>query len=128
MAVIATKYRGTTTYLRVYAELVQAAQYRGLTTYQDIALIMHLPLRGAYMGNEVGHILGEVSEDECNAGRPMLSSVAVGVKGSPGPGYISCAKLLGRVGAGETDEAFWERERMATYQAWRRPLPSSKQP
>ena len=44
------KYRGTTTYFHVLAELVRAAQYRGLTTYQDIALLMGLPLAGNYMG------------------------------------------------------------------------------
>ena len=39
MAIVTGKYRGTTTYFRVFEELVRAAQYRGLTTYQDIAVL-----------------------------------------------------------------------------------------
>src|SRR5215510_11953840 len=95
MAPVKDKYRGTTKYVHVLAELVRAAQYRGITTYQDIAVIMGLPIQGAYMGKETGHILGEISEDEFRSGRPMLSAVAVGVSGRPGPGFYSLAKSLG---------------------------------
>jgi alkylated DNA nucleotide flippase Atl1 len=55
---VANRYRGTTDYVRVLAELVHAAEYRGVTTYQDLAVIMGLPLVGAYMGKETGHLLG----------------------------------------------------------------------
>jgi alkylated DNA nucleotide flippase Atl1 len=73
MSVFKDKYRGTTGYFHVTAELVRAAQYRGVTTYQDIAVIMGLPLSGSHMAKEVGQVLGEISEDEVTAGRPMLS-------------------------------------------------------
>ena len=33
MPIVSDKYRGTTMYFHVLAELVRAAQYRGLTTY-----------------------------------------------------------------------------------------------
>ena len=33
------------------------------------------------MGGEIGHILGEISEDENSINRPMLNTVAVGVGG-----------------------------------------------
>ena len=69
MSVVSDKYRGTITYVRVLRELVRAAEYRGVTTYQDIALIMRLPQSGSHMGREVGHILGEISEDEFQADR-----------------------------------------------------------
>jgi len=42
MTIVKAKYRRTTKYFHVMAELVRAAQYRGLTTYQDIAVIMGL--------------------------------------------------------------------------------------
>jgi len=123
MSIVKDKYRGTTKYFHVMAELVRAAQYGGLTTYQDIAVIMGLPLKGSYMGNETGHVLGEISEDEVVAGRPMLSAVAVSVSGRPGPGFFSLARDLGKI-TSETDEkAFWEQERDAAYKAWKRPLP-----
>ena len=97
MPVVSDKYRGTTTYFHVLAELGRAAQYRGRTTYQDIALLMGLPQSGNYMGKEVGLILGEISEDEVRAGRPMLSAVAVGVNGKAGSGFFGLARDLGRL-------------------------------
>jgi hypothetical protein len=122
MSVVAKKYRGTTKYFHVMAELVRAAQYRGLTTYQDIALITALPLSGSYMGKEIGHVLGEIAEDEVAAGRPMLSAVAVGVNGKAGPGFYALARDLGRLKSPDDDVAFWEEEREAAYTAWKRPL------
>jgi hypothetical protein len=116
-------YRGTTTYVRVLAELVRAAQYRGVTTYQDLAVIMGLPQRGSHMGRETGLILGAIAEDEVAAGRPMLSAVAVGVSGHPGPGFYALARELGRMSEGQSEEDFWTAERESVYAAWRRPLP-----
>lgn len=125
MSVVSDRYRGTIAYARVLGELVRAAEYRGVTTYQDIALIMELPQRGSHMGREVGHILGEISEDEFRANRPMLSAVAVNVHGRPGPGFFKLARDLGRpCGEGE-EKVFWEAERDATYATWRRPLPAT---
>ena len=92
------KYRGTTIYTHVLAELVRAAQYRGMTTYQDVAVIMGLPTQGSHMGRETGRILGEISKDEVKVGRPMLSAVCVGVDGKVGPGFFKCAEEVGRLG------------------------------
>ena len=126
MGITKDKYRGKTVYFHVMAELVRAAQYRGLTTYQDIAVIMGLPISGSHMGRETGQILGEISEDEVTAGRPMLSAVAVGVEGKAGPGFFELARQLGRLKDTETETAFWERERKAVYEAWKRPLPKGE--
>lgn len=123
MSVVKDRYRGTTKYVHVLGEMVRAAQYRGVTSYQDLAVIMGLPLKGSYMGAEVGHVLGEISEDEVAAGRPMLSAVAVGVNGKPGPGFYALARDLGRLPEGADEETFWRTERHAVYDAWRRPLP-----
>jgi hypothetical protein len=88
---------------------------------------MGLRLRGSHMGKEVGWILGEIAEDEVNAGRAMLSALAVGVSGKPGPGFYSLARSLGRL-KGQPDELkFWEAERSADYAAWKRPLPEGKE-
>ena len=119
------KYRGKTVYFHVLAELVRGAQYRGSTTYQDIAVIMGLPASGSHMGKETGHILGEISEDEVAAGRPMLSSVAVGINGKPGSGFFGLARDLGLLQTGEDETGFWQRQREAAYQAWKRPLPKT---
>jgi hypothetical protein len=118
-----SKYRDTTTFIHVMAELVRAAQYRGLTTYQDIAVIMGLPVTGSNMGRETGRILGDISRAEVLAGRPMLSSIAVGIRGKPGPGFYGLAREIGRVARGESEAVFWQRERDAVYATWKRPLP-----
>ena len=114
------KYRGSVNYHLVYGELIQAARYRGLTTYQAIAQIMGLPLKGSYMGREVGQILGEIAEDEVKLGRPLLSAVAVGVSGLPGPGFAALARELGKLNTEDKDaeKAFWEKERTAVYEVW----------
>ena len=123
MSDVTNRYRGTTDYIRVLAELVHAAEYRGVTTYQDLAVIMGLPLQGAYMGKETGWILGEISEDEVNAGRPMLSAVAVSVTGKAGPGFFALAKDLGRFSGDPADEeSFWRQEVQTVYETWKRPL------
>jgi hypothetical protein len=115
-------YRGTTTYVHVLAELVRAAQYRGLTTYQDVAVIMGLPLTGNRMGREIGQALNEIVQDEIAAGRPMLSAVVVSVSGRPGPGFFELGKQLGRFKHGQSEDDFWIQEREAAYAAWKRPL------
>ncbi|RMF72362.1 MAG: hypothetical protein D6738_11410 [Acidobacteria bacterium] len=122
MKVVKDKYRGQPVYHRVMRELVLAAEYRGLTTYQDIAVIMGLPQQGSHMGRETGHLLGEISEDEVLAGRPMLSAVAVGASGKPGAGFFEFARKLGRLEPGMDELEYWERERQAVYEVWRRPL------
>lgn len=122
MPVVTKRYRGTTKYFHVHGELVRAAQYRGLTTYQDVAVILALPLTGSYMGSETGHILGEISEDEVQAGRPMLSAVAVAVSGKPGPGFFGLARDLGKLRPGEDEQEFWVAEGERVYVAWKRPL------
>lgn len=125
MAVVNDKYRGTTDYALVLAELVRAAQYRGLTTYQDIAALVGLPQVGSHMGREIGLILGAISEDEVVADRPMLSALAVNVNGDPGQGFFDLARRLGRLGQNGDESAFWKAERDDTYKAWRRRLPAA---
>lgn len=128
MPIVPNKYRGTTIYQLVYAELVAAARYRGTVTYQEIAQLMGLPLTGSHMGSELGHILGEISEDEHLHGRPMLSAVAVGVSGLPGSGFFACARDFGKLAEdGKAAEvAFWTAERDAVYGTWCRTLGQPK--
>ena len=75
------------------------------------------------MSREIGLVLGEIVEDEVKAGRPMLSAVAVGVSGKPGPGFYALAKDYGKfAGQPHEEESFWHQERDAAYEVWRRPL------
>jgi hypothetical protein len=123
MPKVSHRYRGTTDYARVLAELVRAAEYRGLTTYQDIAVVLGLPIQGEHLAKDIGYLLGEISEDEVSHGRPMLSAVVVGFSGRPGSGFFSLARSLGRLTGPQADEEpFWRQEVQRLYETWRRPL------
>ncbi len=124
MSICKDKYRGTIKYALVYRELITAATYRGTITYQEIAAIMELPLTGSHMAREVGQILGEISEDEVNNDRPMLSAVAVSKDGRSSEGFFDLAESLGRLTERDeaTDKQFWENERKALYKIWQRHL------
>jgi len=126
------KYRGRVEYYRVFSKLITAAEHRGTVAYPEIAQLMGLPLVGDYMGHEVGQILGEMSEDEHDRGRPMLSAVAVRTApktgGRPGPGFFTFARQLGKLRdtSKETKERFWNEEKDRVYKTWKRPLKTGK--
>lgn len=119
MSVVKSKYRGTKAYGLVFTELITAAKYRGTFTYKEIAKILGITQPGSHMANQVGQILGEISEDELVQGRPMLSAIAVGVEGKPGSGFFGLAKDLGRLKDGDDEQAFWEKQRQAVYDYWK---------
>jgi hypothetical protein len=123
MPIVADKYRGTPFYRYVYGELLLAARYRGTITYQEIAVIMGLPITGNHMSRQTGHILGEISEDEHLAGRPLLSAIAVTVRGEASSGFFGLARDLGLLDSGEDEHKFWKRQCAEIYELWRRPLP-----
>ena len=114
------KYRGSKEYLLVYCELIRTARYKGMTTYQAIAQIMGLPLEGSYMGKEVGQMLGEIVRAEVEHGRPMLSAIAVGVSGFPGPGLFALARELGMLtdASKEAERHLWQKEVAVVYETW----------
>ena len=118
------KYRGKKVYQIIFNELITAAKYRGHITYQEIAMVMNLPLSGNYKGKEVGQILGEISEDEHSRDRPMSSAIALGAASLPGEGFFRLARSLGYqfedTPAGK--RAFWEEEKKRVYETWQREL------
>ena len=118
------KYKGQIVFQKIYWELIQAAQYRGYVTYQEIAQMMSLPLTGSYMGREVGQILYEISQEEHNRGRPMLSALVVGISGSPGDGFFVLARNLGYHFEDSSigKRKFWEEEKQNVYQTFQREL------
>jgi len=123
MGLVPEKYRGTGEYFLVFNALVQAARSRGTVTYQELADLIGFPIIGDYMGTELGHLLGEISEDQDHLKRPMLSTVAVKVDGLPGKGFFDLAKKLGKYSAGEDKKEqhrFWEAEANRVYDLWKR--------
>ena len=122
--IVPNKYRGTTTYHKVFCRLIQAATTKQKVYYKQIAAIVGLRESGHNMAAETGHILGEISEDE-HPGRPMLSAVVVHKtgeeKGIPGDGFFVLAINLGKLGSNATDQGkrqFWQNELQETYRRW----------
>ena len=117
-------YRGSKEYLLIYSELIRAAQHHGIVTYQELADLVGLPLQGNYMGKELGHYTGEISREESEHGRPMLSAIVVGSSGKPGGGFFVLAKELGKLTSDDPAEqnAFWEAEKRAVYETWKKSL------
>ena len=72
------------------------------------------------MARQVGQVLGEVSEDENQAGRPMLSAIAVNEAGTPGEGFFKLARRLGRLAESGSvgDSDFLAAEQKRVYDAW----------
>lgn len=121
MSSSSAKYRGKKEYYLTFNELVSAARYRGTVTYQEIAQLVGLPLKGRHMGNEIGHLLGEISKDEVNNGRPMLSAVAVNVQGEPGQGFYALSRDFGKEFDDSREERlkFWKSELHKVYEVWK---------
>lgn len=118
----------TVEYHLVYSELIHAARHRGTVTYQELAHVVGLPLVGNYMGKKIGAILGAVSQNEVNYGRPMLSAIAVTTKGIAGPGFFTLARELGLLSSEDTrDELdFWEEQKHRCYQIWQQSFHKEK--
>ena len=115
MTFVPSKYRGTKTYDLVYAKVTSAANSRGpLIFCGELYELMGLK-PGNNAAKQAGHILGEISEDTHQAGKPMLSAIVVNkAKGYPGPGFFVLAKALGKLhrnASGEEEIEFWKQER-----------------
>lgn len=122
MTTVGTKYRGTKEYYLTFSALIAAAQCRGVVAYTKVARILGITQPGQHMAKEVGQILGEISEDEHNNGRPMLSTVAVGATGlRPGEGFFILARSLGKLSGTDQNaqEKFWLAECESVYETWR---------
>jgi hypothetical protein len=120
MITVSPKYRGSKEYFLVWAKLICVAHDKQTITYGQLAPLAGLISGGNNFAVEIGHLLGEISEDEHNAGRPMLSAIAVNLKGMPGGGFFNLARLLGRLASKtKPDEInFWNNEVTAIHNYW----------
>ncbi|MDY0017635.1 MAG: hypothetical protein RBS89_07320 [Candidatus Delongbacteria bacterium] len=104
---------------KLYDKLIRTAQARRVVTYSDIAPMLFLKMDNPVDRNTIGDILGEISRDEHEHGRPMLSAVVVhGEDKSPGGGFFVLAKELGRFVDGDK-LVFYAKELNAVYDYWK---------
>ena len=105
-------------YDELYEKLREVARKQTTIHYQEIAPMLGLRMEDPADRVRIGQILGEISKQEHNAGRPMLSAV-VTHKGDerPGTGFFELAQELGRVG-GMDSETFFIRELKRVHDCW----------
>lgn len=88
-------YEGTTEFKLVYCELMRRAKNKETISYPELSRLLNWPMDDNFPG-EIGQLLGEISNAEVNAGRPMLSAIAIGRRGHPGDGFFIFAQTLNR--------------------------------
>ena len=99
-------------------KLREVAKSRDITYYATIA-----PLAGLDMGSpgdrdRISRILGDISTAEHDGGRPLLSAVVIlRETNSPGVGFVSLAKDLGRYD-GSDDDLYWAQEVRCVHDFW----------
>ncbi len=93
------------------ATLALTARRRGLITYADLTRNMvAIPFPSGAWSDSLFYLLGQVTVEEHEAGRPLLASVAVRKKEStPGKGFYDVANDLG-VGDGTENIELWVKE------------------
>ena len=127
MTTIGSQYRGTKKYLLVQWLLIGAARERRFAYYREVAELIGVPPAGHHMARQVGQVLGEISEDEHGAGRPMLSAIAVNAAGYPGEGFFKLVHRLGLL-LDETPAAtaaFLAGEQKRVFDEWKPTTPTA---
>lgn len=91
----------------VYLRLVGAARAGEFVHYAELAKVLGIDIETAHFGVHVGKVLGQISEDEIAAGRPMLSAIVVSRDTMlPGHGFFRLGHELKQVLSGEDETTF----------------------
>ena len=98
--------------------LIEAAKEGRFIYYSDIAPQLGLDMDREADRAKIGRILGKLSEEEVEQGRPMLSAIVVH-KGdeTPGDGFYKLARDLGRFQTGHR-HIFWAEEVKRLFEYW----------
>jgi len=102
-------------------KLIELAKAMKTIAYSDLAAQLEISYDNIDERNQFHALLGEVSEDEIKAGRPMLS-VLVHHKNDvlrrPGKGFFDLASLQGQILPGEKDLDFQFRMMNKCFDYW----------
>lgn len=102
----------------IYEKLKLVAKEGQTITYSEIAPLINLDMSRQNDRNEIGWILGEISEYEHGKIRPMLSAIVVRKERRyPGPGFFRLAQELG-VYDGSDDLTFFVEELRRVHEYW----------
>ncbi len=110
---------GTMEHQAVYERLVQAARVREFVHYGELAKMLGIDMDNPHFGAQVGKVLGQISEDEVAAGRPMISAIVVSRDTMlPGHGFFTLGQQLRQTDPGEDDMAFAIRQIRRVHDFW----------
>lgn len=102
----------------IYDKIREVAKSRGVTYYSEIAPLAGLSMDSPGDRVRISQILGDISEAEHRAGRPLLSAVVIRLeKNSPGQGFFGLANDLG-LHDGIDDFWFWLQEIQRVHDCW----------
>ena len=104
----------------VYERLVQAARAGEFVHYSELAKMLNIDMDNPYFGAQVGKVLGQISEDEIAAGRPMISAIVVSKDTMlPGHGFFNLGQELHQIDPGEDEIGFAVRQMRKVHEYWR---------
>jgi hypothetical protein len=108
----------------VYDRLVQAARAREFVHYGELAKMLGIDMDNPHFDAQVGKVLGQISEDEVAAGRPMISAIVVSKDDMlPGSGFFKLGQELHRVEPGEDEIGFAVRQIKRVHEYWSTAVP-----
>ena len=100
-------------------KLIEAAKMKDVVCYSEIGELLDLSMDNPYHRQEIGRILGEISTEEHQAGRPLLSAVVVHKENhQPGKGFFQLARELGKQKPDENDDVFFAAELQKVFDEW----------
>jgi hypothetical protein len=100
-------------------KLIEAARAKKVVYYSEIGEILNLSMNNPSHRKEIGRILGEISTEEDQAGRPLLSAVVVHKENhQPGKGFFQLARELGKQKPDENDDVFFAAELQKVFDKW----------
>ena len=111
--------RQTREYEVVYNCLTKAARQRSRAFYAELSGLI-AAIRDDGQHTDVSSLLREVAHAEYDAGRPLLTALAVTGKSVPGNVFFSSARELGLLTSSDPAEEmrFWLAEERRVYECW----------
>ena len=99
--------------------LIAAAKRGDVVHYSDLAKAAGRPMKGPNWAVHIGRILGRISAEEAEAGRPLLSAIVVSRDtGLPGGGFFNLGQQLHLVEPTEDEDTFIARQTQRVFDYW----------
>lgn len=100
-------------------KLIEAAKKQKVVYYAEVGELLNFSMDNPHHRKELGRILGEISTDEHQEGRPPLSAIVVHKENHlPGEGFFKLARELGKQKPDEDDVAFYAKELKSVFDWW----------